>query len=101
MNKKHNPSKLAFFWSSALFIFVYGVAVGVYEIFPYGIIKFAHDSALEVWRELPSITQIRPEKFLTPARYDGDGVTRLLEEQLAPGLTFITGFFGDNGLPIQ
>ena len=95
MKKKFDPLKIAFVCSGALLLFIYGVAVGIYEIFPYRIIKFTGDSAHQVWRELPSILRIRPQKFLTPARYDGNGVTRNIDDQVTPGLTFMSGFFGD------
>ena len=101
--KPLNISKVGFILSCVLLVFAYGVSVGRYRIFPYTVINFFYDSAIrtgEALGELGMITGIRPSFHLKPARYAGEGVTRLDRNRAVPGLTFITGFF-DGGLELR
>ena len=82
---KTDFSKRGFVLSCVMLVFAYGVAVGTYKIFPYRIIKLGLDSVQQVWEERPTVLGLRPEAFLRPARHDGDGVTRFIEDQAAPG----------------
>jgi hypothetical protein len=88
-------ARLVFFTVSALLIFGYGVAVGVFEIFPYDALRFVADSVREVYAERSNLTGTRPIHFLNRARYPGDGLTRGPSATTAPGLTLISGFFED------
>jgi hypothetical protein len=84
------------FWASvAAFVFVYGVAVGHYEIFPYRAIEFAKDSVVQVYEERGNLLGTRPVHFLDEARHEGDGARLVEPSKAAPGLTLITGFFGE------
>jgi hypothetical protein len=100
MKRRVDPAKAMFVGSSALVIFAYGVAVGVYKIFPFNILKFGVDSIEQVWDEGPILLGAhlaeRPEAFLKPARHEGDGVTRMTEGRTAPGLTLLAGFFANS-----
>lgn len=96
MNKP-DPAKWLFLLSCALIIFGYGVAVGHYQFFPYSVIEFGKDSLVSVFEDRGTITATRPQRFLSRARHEGNGVTISKPEQMAPGLTFIQGFFdGEN-----
>ena len=93
---KTDVAKRTFVFSCLLLAFSYGVAVGMYELFPHRIIKAGADSVQQVWAERATLLGLRPDEFLIrPARHDGDGVTRFIEDRAAPGLTLVTGFFGD------
>lgn len=94
--KKDSLAKFAFISSGTLMAFAFGVAVGFYEMFPFTAVKFGVDSVQEVWHEKETLSKIRPEHFLAPARFDGEGVTRINEELLGPGLTLLSGFFEDS-----
>lgn len=82
-------SKVLFIFSCIAGIFTYGMAVGVYEIFPFHIIKNIKSNTEQVITMLG----IRPTDFVQPSRYRGEGVTINKQNQASPGLTFITGFF--------
>lgn len=92
MKKGVDFAKLTFLCSSALVVFAYGVAVGAYEIFPFAAIKFGVHSVQEVWR---TRFGTRPAAYLERARFDGSGVTLVVQDKVAPGLTLLTGFFTD------
>lgn len=87
--------KVWFIGSCVALIFAYGVAVGRYRIFPFEILNFGVYSLLQVREEAGTLFGIRPEQYLSPARYPGDGVTVRHEERMAPGLTLVTGLFDD------
>lgn len=84
-----------FILSVAGLSFLYGVAVGVYEVFPYKALKHVLNSVETVMSESDTLIGNRPTGFLAEIRYDGDGVTVLDKEQATPGLTLLSGFFDD------
>jgi hypothetical protein len=88
-------AKAMFLVSCACMIFLYGVAVGFYKIFPYHLILYAYDSAWNLAVSWRSEIGLRPTEFLHPATHDGQGVTIDLAERAVPGLTFMSGFFED------
>lgn len=94
--KRPEYSKILFLFSCAVILFVYGVAVGAYRVFPYSILVHLKSSLLQVYGEKDMILKTRPTDQLFPARYDGNGVTHFDAGKAKPGLTFLTGFF-DNG----
>jgi hypothetical protein len=94
--KRLSVARALFVFSTAVAVFLWGIAVGRYELFPFRAIKFGVQSALNVFKERNTITGARPDHFLEPARYDGSGVVRSDAKRMAEGLTFIQGFF-DNG----
>lgn len=87
---------LAFLASCSLFIFVFGVVVGHYKIFPFPWMEAAKDSVELVFQEKEIILGIRPTRFLFKARHNGAGVTRNEPDRAAPGLTLLAGFFEDS-----
>lgn len=88
-------AKLVFFGVSALLIFCYGVAVGVFELFPYRPLRFVADSVKQVYDERSNLARVRPVHFLNRAAYPGEGLTQGPSERTAPGLTLVSGFFTD------
>ena len=98
--KRPDYARVAFFLSVALLAFGYGIAVGRFAIFPFGLIKFGYDSMALVFDERLMIARIRPTKHLFKARDDGRGAMRIDEGQMAPGLTLLSGFF-DRGLELR
>jgi hypothetical protein len=93
-------SKVAFVAASVLLLFMLGVAVGRYKLFPFSLIKVGQDSIEQVFAERSTISKVRPEAHLRKAREDGNGVTVINAGQMAPGLTFMSGFF-DRGLEMR
>ncbi len=96
MSPKKGRITLAGAWfiaSCAVLIFAYGVAVGRYRIFPFEILNFGVSSLLEVRSEARTLLGIRPDWYLTAARYEGDGVTVRDPARMAPGLTLVSGMF--------
>jgi hypothetical protein len=84
-----------FFVSAALLIFIVGVAVGHYEIFPYPVLRYAKESVEQVYEERDNLFGTRPVHFLNAARHSGNGANQLQPSKIAPGLTLVTGFFGE------
>ena len=91
--RKIDVSKMLFIISCVVLIFIYGVVVGRYYIFPYYMLRSLKFNVVEVFDDVWTLAGLRPTHFLQPARYDGDGVLRFRQGQAAPGLTFITSFF--------
>ena len=94
--KQLDVSKILFYASCAAMIFVYGVIVEAYKVFPYRLLNFARDSVVQTYAEWQMLVGTRPTAHLSPARHEGSGVTKLDESEAVPGLTFFAGFF-DNG----
>jgi hypothetical protein len=89
-----------FVLSCGLLLFLYGIAVGKYELFPYSILEFGADSVSAVIAEGGTLTGTRPTEYLNPARHDGNGVTVNETGKVAPGLTFMSSFF-DGGTELR
>lgn len=85
--------KILFYASCAAVIFVYGMVVEAYKVFPYQAINFLYDSAHQVYAEWDTLSRSRPVELLRKARHEGNGVTKFDARAAAPGLTFLTGFF--------
>lgn len=81
-------------------IFAYGMAVGMYEIFPYQHLKYVKDSLFQVYDEAGMLTKTKPTKQLFKSRYDGTGVVYFDKDSAVPGLTLIASFF-DGSLEIR
>lgn len=92
-----NLPKILFYLSTAGLIFAFGLAVGAYQIFPYQQIKFVLNSVEAVLADRERLLSSDPVAFLSPSRYEGEGVTRYAPERAAPGLTLLSGFF--DGMP--
>lgn len=77
-------------------VFIYGVAVGNFQIFPFSIMAASLD-AIRDWRENGwHYLRVRPEKQLYPARHDGQGVVTLDNSRMYPGVTFLSGLWGNS-----
>jgi hypothetical protein len=74
--------------SGLCLIFIYGVAVGKWHIFPYRFL----DACLDSLRNLGN----RKPEFCEPARYEGQGVVVYEPGQTFPGVTLITGYTKNN-----
>ena len=86
-------ARTLFLCSAAAVVFIGGIAVGRYEVFPFPAIKYAKDSVAAMLRERDTILKVRPRHFLEAARYEGRGVTHADKARMEPGLTFLQGFF--------
>lgn len=92
-------ARIWFIISCSVAIFAYGVAVGRYQIFPFRILNYGVEALLELRQEAPVLLRVTPTWHLRPARYEGEGVTVLRENAMAPGLTLVAGMFaGGNQL---
>lgn len=82
-------------------VFTYGVAVGVYQWFPYEIARDGGLAARDLIRYWKSYAHIEQIKYLEPDRFPGAGVTTYDPERAQPGLTFMTGLFdGEESLQL-
>lgn len=81
--------KFLFVAACAAILFVGGMAAGHYQTFPYSLIVTIRD----VVGQRDNLLGVRPTEFITPARYEGSGVTRHNPAKSVPGHTFLTGFF--------
>lgn len=95
MNLKFNVAKAMFLASTATLLFLYGVAVAEYRIFPYEWLRFGKHSVDLVSGEFRTLLGVRPDAFLRPARHPGSGTTVLRTDAVSPGLTLVAGFFDD------
>jgi len=92
-NHRFDPATLLFLTSIVLTVFIYGAAVGRYQIFPFPLIQFTWGSVQQVFAERETILGTRPTFVLKQARRTGAGVTRVNKEAASPGLTLLGGFF--------
>ncbi len=67
--------------------FTYGVAVGRWHLFPYGLLNAGWDSLM--------VLRNKPLHYLYPARYEGEGVVVYEREQVYPGVTLLAGPWKD------
>jgi hypothetical protein len=86
--------QLIYFAAASLFIvFSLGMAVGAFQLFPYKTLEEAGDAAqdwAENWRHN---LRIRPEQYLKPSRYEGQGVVLHDTQKAYKGVTFLTSLF--------
>jgi arylsulfotransferase ASST len=87
-------------WHKAYFIvalgaglFLYGVLVGAYDVFPHRILADARTAAADWLTNYKQYARIRPEKFIRPARHSGTGVTVYQPRKVYKGVTFITSMW--------
>ncbi len=88
-------AKLLFFFSCLLFSFTYGIIVITHKIFPHAILDYVRASVIQVYKERRTLAATKPEHFLQPARYNGDGVTVNEVPEDRKELIFLSGFFED------
>ena len=96
-NIKNNWYKIYFLISVIFMVFIYGTMVGRYQIFPYQLIHNAKMAA-EDWLKddnYKHYAKIRPEKFINPARFSGNGVTINSIDKAYDGYTLITSMWQD------
>ncbi len=94
--KKIDLPKFFFFLACLVFVFAYGAVVGKYKIFPYAIVDHATNIVVLVYNERRTLTATRPDHFLQPVRYDGDGVTVNQVPDGQDELILLSGFFEDS-----
>jgi len=99
---RFDPSRYLFVLSCAILIFVYGVAVGLYRIFPFNEIQFAKHSVGQLLFDEEALMVVRPSGHVKPARYQGSGVVRYEPTLAGQGLTLLAAFHeGGNGLRLM
>lgn len=97
---KENWLRIYFLLSIVLLVFCYGVAVGLFKIFPYETLEDIAAAGIE-WMKYPRHKlRLEPQKFLYPARHDGKGVVQNVGGKAFPGATFLEGYFG-NGVAMR
>jgi hypothetical protein len=94
-------AKVMFIVSIAFGIFIYGMAVGKYKIFPYQQVNYLRNSLFQVINEGPMmLTKTKPTKHLFKSRHEGSNVVYFDKDSAVPGLTVIESFF-DRGNEIR
>lgn len=98
-------AKVMFIVSIVFGIFIYGMAVGRFKIFPYQQVKYVQDyvqnALFQVKDEgLWMITKTKPTKHLFKSRHEGSDVVYFDKDSAVPGLTLIASFF-DRGVEIR
>ena len=79
--------------------FAYGVAVGLFKIFPYRLLQSIAFTGRELAQYPKHTLRLAPEKFLVESPPEGEGVTRHVVGKPFQGITLITGFFeGRHGI---
>lgn len=92
-----NWYKIYLLLSIIFIVFIYGVLVGNYHIFPYKIFHNAKLAVEDLFTDsnYKHYAKIRPEKFIHPAQYDGKGVTIYNPQKALDGYTLITSMWQD------
>ncbi len=90
-----NTPKLLFMISVGAAIFIWGIVVGKYRVFPHDLIEYAVDSTRLVIDDAGMRTGTHPREQLGPSRHAGAGVTRHDPALSSPGLTLISSFYDD------
>jgi hypothetical protein len=98
-------AKVMFIVSIAFGIFIYGMAVSEYKIFPYQQVKYVQnyvqDSLFEVKDAgLGMVTKTIPTAHLFKPRHEGSDVVHFDKDSAVPGLTLISSFF-DRSIEIR
>jgi hypothetical protein len=86
-------SKIAFAVSCGFLVFLLGVGVGHYRVFPYSALEYGKTSLDRTITTARMWLGGKPTDFMRPARYAGRGVTQFLADLSAPGITLLSGFF--------
>lgn len=94
--KKIDFAKVSFFAACASLVFAYGVAVGAYDIFPHALLAAVKNDVTQVLAERQTLAKTKPEHFLQPAFYQGNGVTLNALPAGRDDLVLIDGFFDDS-----
>ena len=93
-------SLLRAYWVASLcaLAFAYGVAVGLFKIFPYELLQSLAYAGRELARDPRHTLRMAPGKYLVESPPDGQGATPAAAGSF-PGITLVTGFFeGSNGI---
>jgi hypothetical protein len=88
-----NLAKAAFVLSTMILVFVSGVLVGRFQVFPYTIIDRGFGSIARVAEDWETLLKIRPAQLLQPIKYPGSGVTQFKKDEAESGLTLVASVF--------
>lgn len=92
---------LRVYWVASLcaLTFAYGVAVGLFKIFPYRWLQAMAYTGREMIRYPRHTLRLAPDKFLAESPSPPRAVNRLVAGRPSPGVTLVTGFFdGSTGI---
>jgi hypothetical protein len=89
-----------YWWASVCAIaFAFGLAIGVFKVFPYRLLQDMAYAARELARYPLHTLRISPEKFVAESPPEGSGVVRHVAGKPVPGVTLVAGFFeGETGI---
>jgi hypothetical protein len=78
-----------------LFVFAYGLAAGLFGWFPAQVIRDGIKAAKDWTVNAEQYARVSPSKHLRPMRHPGDGVSRHTPQHTQPGLTLLSGMWGE------
>jgi len=81
--------------SAAVLVLIAGVVIGHLKLPPQRLISDAVDAVEDLWKNGDMYFLGVPKKHLRPLRFDATGVEAAAPERMAPGVTFMTGLWGD------
>jgi hypothetical protein len=91
---------IAEFWDQILFVicavvvaYTIGFATAAFELPPYGTVAEGWGATRDWQENWRSNLGIEPTKHLSPARNEGSGVTRHVEDKVQPGITLLESLF--------
>ena len=87
--------KAAFILSLCMASFAYGAGMVYFEVPPYHFLRGQARELVVLYQHKESYLGIEPARWLKKAHHQGNGVTVNVQEQVQPGITFMTGFFGE------
>jgi len=93
--KNMDIARILFILTSFAIVFVSGVFIGIYWGVPKVVSDYVTSGVAQVMQEWATLTKTKPEHYLQPARYRGEGVTRNQASQDDRALVFMSGFFED------
>jgi hypothetical protein len=99
--RAYAENALRIYWWASLcaLAFAFGVAVGVFKLFPYRLLQDMAYTARELARYPRHTLRIAPEKFFAETPPEGSGVVRHVAGKPFPGVTLVAGFFeGASGI---
>ncbi len=85
--------KAAFILSLCMVSFAYGAVMVFFEMPPYHFLRSQARELVILYQQKESHLGIEPVRWLNKAHHQGSGVTVNVQEQVQPGITFMTGFF--------